>query len=179
MERIRSASFVGLPLLVLGWLGAHELAYELAGGDRHLHGYLAYAPLLAGTCAGLALAGFLARACGRSRSRLPLWAPVLVPTLGFALQELVERVVAVGGIPWGVALEPVFLLGLLLQTPFALAAALLARALTVVADAVTVAGRARPRFAPPSVLPRPAAAQLRQVAALAAGHAVRAPPARA
>lgn len=179
MERVRPASFVGLPLLVLGWLGGHELAYELVGGDRHLHGYLAHAPLLVGTCAAVALAGFLVRACGLARRRLPLWALAAIPALGFAVQEHVERAVQADGIPWGTALEPVFLLGLLLQAPFALAAALVARAVTAVADAVTLIRRSPARIEPLAALPLPAPAELRPVAALAAGHAGRAPPLRA
>jgi hypothetical protein len=176
MDRLRPASFVALPLLVLGWLGAHELAYELAGGGRHLHGYLAHAPLLAGACAAVALAGVLARACGLARRRLPLWALALVPTFGFVVQEHVERALEAAGVPWGTGLEPVFLLGLLLQAPFAVAAALLTRALTAVADAVAVRRGPRARFSPLPPLPRPAAPELRLVTALAAGHAGRAPP---
>ncbi|MGH2996803.1 MAG: hypothetical protein ACRDM9_10860, partial [Gaiellaceae bacterium] len=91
MERVRPASFVGLPLLVLGWLAAHELAYGLVGGDRHFHGYLAHAPVLVGTCTAVALAGIVARACGLAQRRLPLWALALVPALGFSVQEHVER----------------------------------------------------------------------------------------
>lgn len=176
MDRLRPASFVGLPLLVLGWLCAHELAYELARDDRHLHGYLAHTPLLAGTCAAVFFVGFLARAAGLARSPLPLWAPALVPTLGFTVQEHVERAVQLGGVPWGTVLEPVFLLGLLLQAPFAVAVALLARALTAVADAMAVRRRSCARFAASPVLERPTAAELRPVGALATGHAGRAPP---
>jgi hypothetical protein len=176
MERVRPAPFVGLPLLVLGWLGGHELAYGLVGSDRHLHGYLAHAPLLVGTCAAVALAGIVARACGLAQRQLPLWAVVLAPASGFAVQEHVERALQADGIPWGAALEPVFLIGLLLQAPFALAAALLARALTAVADAVTLVRRRRARTEPLSALPLPKTAELRPVAALAAGHAGREPP---
>jgi hypothetical protein len=81
-------------------------------------------------------------------------------------------------VPWGTALEPVFLLGLVLQLPFALAALLVARALTALADAVSARPAARPRIAFRLASRPPAHAELAGALALARGWAGRAPPVR-
>jgi hypothetical protein len=177
-----------LPLAVVGWLSAHAAAYGLVVPDAHErahllassgHGYLEHAPLLAATCVVLAAGGFFLRACGRGDGRIPAWALGILPVVGFAVQEFLERVLYGGGLSWGTALEPVFLVGLALQLPFALVAALVGRALTGLADAVASREPPRPRLAPRTDLPLPRAAERRSTAVLAAGHAGRAPPLRA
>jgi hypothetical protein len=178
VEHFRPAWLLGLPLLAVGWLSAHSLAYELVAVEEHGHGYLAQAPLFLSVCAAAVALALGRRVAGRLGLRMPAWAAGLIPLLGFTVQEHLERALGLGVVPWGTALEPVFLLGLALQLPFALAALVLARALTAVADAVSVQGDERPRFAEVPALPRPADTQLVLIPALAQGHAGRAPPVR-
>jgi hypothetical protein len=185
VARLRPAWLVGLPLAVLGWLTAHSAAYELAAPDEREraqilaasgHGYLEYAPLLVAACVALAVAGLVARARGRAGRPAPAWLVAALPLAGFAVQEHLERALSSGAIPWATALQPVFLLGLLLQLPFALGAALLARALTRLADAV--ASRSAPARRPRASLrlAGPVSALLPVPRALASGRAGRAPP---
>jgi hypothetical protein len=114
------------PLLAAGVLVAHEVAYRLtATRTGSTHGYLEHAPqvLVALTVVGLALAA-LTRA-----SRVPrLWVFPLAGLGAFALQEHVEAIAHGEQVPFLLS-SPAFLLGMLLQLPFALAAWLLARAL--------------------------------------------------
>jgi hypothetical protein len=178
VERFRPAWLLGLPLLAVGWLSAHSLAYELIAAEEHGHGYLAQAPLFLSVCAAAVALALGRRVAGRLGLSMPAWAAALIPLLGFTLQEHLERALGLGVVPWGTALEPVFLLGLALQLPFALAALFLARALTAVADAVSARGgeRALPSAAP--AVPRPAETVPALIPALAQGHAGRAPPVR-
>jgi hypothetical protein len=90
-----------------------------------------------------------------ARRRNPGWAFACLPFLIFALQEHVEYVVGHGHVPWLLAANPVFLAGLVLQAPFAIAAYMLARTLLGVAvaiaerrRAVRVAWRRRPPLCP-------------------------------
>jgi hypothetical protein len=189
MRRSRAGWLAGLPLLAAGWILAHQLAYELVppGGDDPAaalaetgHGYLEHVPFLLGGLAALAAAGLLARmAEGRSGSRtLPAWLFGTVPLLAFAVQEHLERVLH--GVPdaWATAAHPVFLVGILLQLPFGLAAALAARALLKAAD-VIARGRELPRPQRPAIrlVLVPRAVDLAPVSALARPCAGRAPPA--
>jgi hypothetical protein len=178
VERLRPAWLLGLPLLAVGWLSAHALAYELVPAAEHGHGYLAQAPLFLTLCAATVSVALAARIAGRRGRILPRWLAGALPLLGFAVQEHLERGLALGAVPWGTALEPVFLLGLVLQLPFALAALLVARALTALADAVAARPVARPRVACQLPSPRPDEAKLAGALALARGWAGRAPPVR-
>lgn len=178
MERLRPAWLLGLPLLAVGWLSAHALAYELVPAAEHGHGYLAQAPLFLTLCAATVSVALAARIAGRGGRTLPRWLAGALPLLGFAVQEHLERGLAFGAVPWGTAFEPVFLLGLVLQLPFALAALLVARALTALADAVAAGPAARPRIAFRLAPPPPAQAELAGALALARGWAGRAPPVR-
>ncbi|MGH3093447.1 MAG: hypothetical protein ACRDOG_14140 [Gaiellaceae bacterium] len=178
MERLRPAWLLGLPLLAVGWLSAHALAYELVPAAEHGHGYLAQAPLFLTLCAATVSVALAARIAGRRGRTLPRWLAAALPLLGFAVQEHFERGLALGAVPWGTALEPVFLLGLVLQVPFALAALLVARALTALADAVATRPASRPRIALRVAPPHPAQAELAGALALARGWAGRAPPVR-
>jgi hypothetical protein len=188
-RRSRAAWLAGLPLLAAGWILAHQLAYQLVppGGDDPAaglaatgHGYLDHLPFLLGGLAALAAVGLLARmAEGRRGSRsLPAWLFGTAPLLAFAVQEHLERVLQ--GVPdaWATVAHPVFLVGILLQLPFGLAAALAARALLKAAD-VVAAGREQPRprrrTIPLVLVPR--AADPAPVSALARRRAGRAPPA--
>src|SRR6266536_1122257 len=83
------------------------------------------------------------------------WAFACLPPLIFALQEHVEYVIGHGHIPWLLAANPVFLAGLALQAPFAVAAYVLAHALVDVAVAIAerrCAGRVARRGRPPVCL---------------------------
>jgi hypothetical protein len=184
-----------LPLAGVGWLTAHWLACVLVAPDAHDrarlhseagHGYLgAAAPLLV-ACAGALLLVGLALAIadglrGRAHSQLPGWPVALVPPLGFAVQEHLERWIASDAFPVGAALEPTFLAGIALQLPVALGALLAARAVLALGHLL---GRALP--APRSPRPRARAIErnplgrlepeLTRPPILATGHGERGPP---
>jgi hypothetical protein len=111
-------------------------------------------------------------------------AVALVPPLGFALQEHLERLIELNAFPYGAALEPTFLVGMALQAPFALGAVLLARAVLAVGHLV---GRGVAALRSPRARTRPAAPvlhtwrapSLARPSLLAMGHCERAPPATA
>jgi hypothetical protein len=82
-----------------------------------------------------------------------------------------------GDLPLATALEPTFVLGLLLQAPFALAAFLLARALLAVAERIgTFLASAPPAPILRILVHRPQRADLARRRVLARGWAGRAPP---
>jgi hypothetical protein len=113
-----------LTLSAAGVLVGHDLAYRLSGaGSDGLHGYLTHAPQLLVALSLPAL--LLALSGGRTRAPQP-WAFGLLGLGGFAAMEHLERLGH--GAPWLLA-NPVFLLGLVLQLPFALAAWWVARTL--------------------------------------------------
>jgi hypothetical protein len=125
-----------------GSFAAHSLAYRLVYPEAQIrlrilsasgHGYLAYAPLLFGMLAALIAVGFGAAVVDSARRRrtqpVPAWAFALLPPLGFAMQEFVERWLAGSNLPWWMVMQPTFRVGLLLQLPFALLAYALARLL--------------------------------------------------
>lgn len=155
--RRRSAWLVALPLLVVGSLAAHQLAYLFVAGDQAGallaetgHGYLDQLPtggLLGLTCLvlGLSLAG-VDRLRGAVDKAIPAWGVATIPLLGFALQEHGERYAATGHVPWAAAFDPTFLVGLALQLPFAGLAYLAARLLLrTVATLVAELAAATPR----------------------------------
>lgn len=185
-----------LSVCVASWLIAHSLAYRLvASGDegsgalveRSGHGHLAFSPYLMAvsvTVLVLALGGAVAAgAAGRARPGVPLAPFVLLPLLDYICHVGLESLQHGGEVSAGAALEPVFLLGLALQVPFALALLLLARTAIAWAEALGrgLTPRWRPRpFAPVSSAPprlligtehRPI------IPALASGCAERGPPA--
>jgi hypothetical protein len=187
---------VSLPLAVASWLGAHCLAYWLVspGGEHrmglhaeHGHAYLGYAPAIGLLGLAFVLAGVVL--CvgeglrGRRPSRPPLRLFALLPPVGFAVQEHLERLIGSGAVPYDLLVEPTFLVGLALQLPFALAALLLASALHSLAlglGAALARGVAFPRpvrCAPPLLLPLPAPPFFLAPSVLALGHGQRAPPA--
>jgi hypothetical protein len=158
----------------------------LATGHGYMVGYPAFLPLLSGVLGGMVLLGALwgiscdLRRVGRGAA-VPAWAFGLLPPLGFAIQEFLERWFMGVSFPWQVVLEPTFQVGLLLQAPFALVAFLVARLLLRIAERVgRVLGRRReggprrpvwvgaPAPSGPLFVPR--------VPVLAAGHAERGPP---
>jgi hypothetical protein len=133
-----------LPLAVVGSQLAHAVAYRLVTPDESErahelaasgHAYLAYAPGALAVCCVLvvlALAGELghllsARGAAPSRPSASSFA-VLAPAI-FVCQEHFERLFHDGVFPWDECLQPAFVIGLVLQLPFALSAFLLARLL--------------------------------------------------
>jgi hypothetical protein len=117
-------AIVGLPVVASGTFAAHAVAYGLLGAPGEgVHGYLGHLPQL---LALLTLPALLAAAvAGRSRS--PRAWPFAVAALSaFVAQEHLERLAHTGQVPFLLD-RPVFVLGLALQIPFALAAWLGAR----------------------------------------------------
>ncbi len=176
--------------MAAGSLAAHCLAYGIVEPDPHRradvlaatgHGYLAHAPLALAAGIALLLAALTGHAVrafrGGSSPRLT-WPVALVPLLGFALQEHLERLVS-GDLPLAAALEPTFLVGLALQLPFALAALLVARALAGAAEAVgrTLATAPRALALRPLGVAIGVDAPSPRLPALALRRAGRAPPA--
>jgi hypothetical protein len=184
----------GLSLCVACWLIVHSLAYRLiASGDggamveRSGHGHVAFSPYLMAASVTVLLvalgAAVAAGAAQRARPTIPLAPFVLLPLLDFIGHVGLESLRHGGELPAGAALEPIFLYGLALQVPFALAALLLAR--TAMAWAEGFGRGLTPRWrpaplasawpAPPRLLigteHRPA------IPALASGCAQRGPPA--
>lgn len=114
------------PLVAAGVLVAHLLAYRLTGTPSgSLHGYLDHAPqvLLVLAVVGLAVAGLAIRL--RTPSAWPFAAAAPAT---FVVQEHVERLAHDGVLPWLLG-SPAFMVGLLLQLPFALVVWVLARCL--------------------------------------------------
>jgi hypothetical protein len=102
-------------------------------------------PLLVGIGGAGLVAAVATSAAARRRARPAAWWIVAVlPLLAFAIQEHVEYALGHGEVPWTLAAQPTFAVGLLLQLPFAAAAYIGARLLLRLAESVTV------RFAPTS-----------------------------
>jgi hypothetical protein len=105
---------------------------------------------------------------------MPSWPLALVPLVGFALQEQLERLAS--GAPLE-PLAPTFLVGLALQLPFALAAVVLARRLARTAESFGRAAAASPpRGKPRAARPRPPRGSPALRPSLALAHPKRGPP---
>jgi hypothetical protein len=173
-----------------GVLAGHALGYRLAFGDPHAradalahsgHSYFSYLPFALTVCLGVLLAGLALQALSafRREPRRPATSPVIVllPPAAFVAQELLERLLHTGHLPWATVLQPAFLIGLALQLPFALAALLLAWALDSAAQAVGDALASRPRPAFDVFVPAPVGTPAApRPAGLARGYGERAPP---
>src|SRR5579871_3816004 len=137
----RAAAWLSaMPLMGAGSQVAHALAFRLvypqahvrlqallATGHGYMVGYPAFLPLLFGVLGGMVLVGLVwGVGCdlrrGGEHAAVPAWAFGLLPLLGFAIQEFLERWFMGVSFPWQVMLEPTFQVGLLLQLPFALVA---------------------------------------------------------
>jgi hypothetical protein len=140
---------LALPVMVVGSQVAHAIAYWWAYPQSNIragilahtgHGYLVYTPIALGFLGAIEAVVLAVAVLDRVRRRpvraLPPWAFVLVPALGYALQEHLERLVTVGIFPWWTVLEPSFWRGLVLQVPLGLIAFLIARLLLRTASAV-------------------------------------------
>jgi hypothetical protein len=171
MRKPLAAWSIAVALTTVGSIWAHELTYRIVAPDpdakalllaRTGHGYLDHAPLVLGVAVALALLGFGLRALasfrGRPTGAPPSWPFALLPLIGFALQEHLERFLHSGDLPLTAALEPTFLLGIGLQLPFALAALALARALLGLAERLghALGGHAPASLRRRALLPIPA-----------------------
>jgi hypothetical protein len=182
MARRRLVWLLSLPLATAGWLAAHSLAYSLVAPHDHHGGGLA-APILVACAITVLLAVAIHDGVRRSApARVPAWPVALLPPLGFVVQEHLERLIELNAVPWLTVLEPVFLVGLALQLPVALAVVALARAVLAVGHALgrylSVPQVPRPRscgLTPPRGAP--VAPVLARLPVLATGHGGRAPPA--
>jgi hypothetical protein len=194
MARRRGVWLLSLTLAAVGWLTAHSLAYVFVApeaehrSDLHAeagHGYLGAAPVLVACALTLLLAG-VAMAIhegvrGAPRAQVGIWPLALVPPLGFAVQEHLERLIELNAFPFGAALEPTFLVGMALQLPFAIAALALARRLLVLGHAAGARIAARRSWLPRAgavaqwvrAWPGP---QPPRRSILSTGHGERAPP---
>jgi len=166
MRRCGAPWLVSIPFMAAGCLAAHALAYHLISPPHERHGYLAYAPLFVGVLGAIALVGVLRR--GRTASPIVFAA---LPPLAFTVQEHAERLQPL-------FTEPAFLVGLLLQLPFALAALVAARAFVGLADLVLDALAAPPRRLWSPLRPEPVAVvHAPRLSPLAYSRSSRAPPA--
>jgi len=192
LRRPSLAWLLALALTVAGWISAHEVAYRLAMPHPHArastfaetgHTYFAYSSLVVALCLLVALlctTGLVARPQGlRPPSRRLLLLFMLLPPLGFTLQELMEGLLITGALPYEAASEPTFLLGIVLQLPFALAALTVARALLVFARCMArgVGGGGRQKLVSVELsLPPAVEARRPRLPALAFGYGERGPP---
>ena len=188
VDKARAAWLTSLGLLGVGWMLAHVVSYRIMVPDatergRMLmetgHGYFRPGDLLI-LCLTLTLAGIAV--CVLTRANEPHiaspWLLTLLPLIGFVIQEHVERLSVDGTLPTHLVTEPRFLLGFLLQVPFALAALVFARLLDTAARGLALrGGSAKPMlvladapWAPTVNARRP------RISALALRHGERAPP---
>jgi hypothetical protein len=190
--RRRLPWLVALPVMAAGSLAAHSLSYLFVSARASEHGAelserassgdAGYLVLFLGILAATAcVAGggrlLFGRRCRRG-SELSPWLFFVLPPLAFALQEFGERLLRTEAFPFHAALEPRFLLGLLLQLPFGLVALLLARLLLRVVERLVraLAGPKTPRLvAIGSGSPRQPL-DLPRIPALALGYPQRGPP---
>ena len=151
-----------------GLVAGHALGYRLAFADPHAradalahsgHSYFAYVPLALAVSLGVLLAGLMLQgaAAFRGEPRRAATSPliVLLPPIAFVVQEITERLIHTGHVPWTLPLQPAFLFGLALQLPFALAALLVAWVLDSAARAVGRALSASPRLVFQAFVPQP------------------------
>jgi hypothetical protein len=179
-----------MALIAIGSIMAHALGYLafIDPGERgeevaaNAHGLAAYVPLVLAILVAAVVVGLLSEAVSRANGRARGGASVrwflVLPPLGFAAQEAIERFMHVESFPWSGLHEPAFLAGLMLQVPLGLIAFFLAVWLTRVAIRI---GRflARRGLGPPhrAIAPRPGVRQEPRRSRLAAiGWAQRAPP---
>ncbi len=189
----RVAWVLSFALMAVGSLVAHSLAYRVVEPQHEMrghmmaetgHSYFVHWKTCVAICAAIVLLALLVSVFDRVRTgraaRLPMWLFALVPPVGFGVQEHLERFLHDGSFPWLASLEASFVVGVLLQFPFALAAWLAARALLALALGLVESLRSPPR--PRLVSTELTVFRLLDVAparipALALGHGQRAPPA--
>jgi hypothetical protein len=152
------AALSSIALAVTGAQLAHALAYRLAEPNAHDrahllsetgHSYLRVTSAGLGLVAAIVLFAlvFEVRAFGpaTSAARPRFWAFAAIAPATFLFQEHFERLLHDGAFPWSAVVERTFLLGILLQLPFALLAYCVAR-LMLGAARVLAALLARPHI---------------------------------
>ncbi len=199
--RRRLPWLLALPLMAAGSLAAHTVgrafvpvagspelghreAGELAGlHERASHGLAGHTVLWLGLIVAVISVAFVysvaVRLGIRRRRGLGSGCFFLLPLVAYSSQEVIERLLHAESFPFDAVFEPRFLLGLVLQFPFAAAAFALGWLLLR-------AGKRLVRFlnawrAPkPSALPAhdraPSTLPLTRVRALSRGHPLRGPP---
>jgi hypothetical protein len=142
VNRRRLTWLVSVALAAAGSLAAHAMGLlpHAAEGPGHMETGpepAAHVPLLAGLLAAVVLTWLANRAWSALRRRparsLPPGWFLVVPPLGWALQEAAERRLGVESFPFDAAREPAFAKGLLVQLVFGALAFLAARLLLAVA----------------------------------------------
>jgi hypothetical protein len=194
VSRRRLVWLLIVPLAAFGSQLAHALAYRLVTPDEveraHElavtgHAYLAHAPAALAVCSVLVLLALGAelRQLARGRTQAiqrpsAVAFAALAPSI-YVCQEHFERLFHDGTFPWDTAVQPAFVVGLLLQLPFAGAAYVLARVLLRAVRALGGLLIRRPRRRARAWAPRrPAIRFLRpRLPALALGYGSRGPPA--
>jgi hypothetical protein len=180
---------VSLPIALVGIEAAHAAANRLFGSPEGPGELFATSssgagllPIVAAFGAGMLLLGlgsrvFAARGRGRERMALPF---AYLPPVVFVALELAEGLLHGGRVPLGTLHEPTFVVGLLLQLPFAAAGYACARALNRLSDGVRglIERRRRrpPLPTPVTRVTRPAEDRPRPLR-LPRAHSGRAPPA--
>jgi hypothetical protein len=182
---------IALPLAVIGTLAGHAVGYRAAVPDAEAraqelaasgHGYLEFAPLVMGLCTAFALLAFVALVIHTSRGGRAGGAQVkliaAIPPLAYVLQEVLERLLHDGHLPWSALGSAPVVAGLLAQIPFALLAAAVAALLSSVAERIgAVVAAWRPASIVASVfLSLASAVDLPARPAPATGYAGRGPP---
>jgi len=203
--RRRLPWLLAIPFMVAGSFAAHGIGYVLFSpgarweGDEHASAELMAraeavrqtgsapglpVPWLIGLLAALLIVFLATRLVGRLRGRrsrglAPSWF-LMVPPLGYTLQEIVERTRDSYALVVHALHEPSFLVALALQLPFALAAYLVARALLAVAELVvrTLQGADPPvaERSAPIAWPSNSAGHRSEAAVLEGALCVRGPP---
>jgi LPXTG-motif cell wall-anchored protein len=189
--RRRLPWLVALPVMAAGSLAAHSLSYLFVsaraaeGGaeasERASTGSVSDLVLLLGILAATVVvaAGLLLVRRRRRGVEVSPWLFFVLPPLAFAAQEVAERLLRAEAFPFQAALEPRFLLGLLLQLPFGLLALLVARALLRAVERLvcTLARTPTPRLHTTVSWSPQQACELQRIPALALGYPQRGPPA--
>ena len=134
------AWLVALPLMLAGSQVAHMLAYRIVYPEASIrlhalietgHGYYGAVPLVLGVAGAVVLLSLSVSvadaARGRSVRPLPPWAFAVLPIVGFAIQEYLERWLDWGFFPWYAGAQPTFVVGIALQVPFGVLAYLAVR----------------------------------------------------
>ena len=191
--RQRAAWWLAVPILVVGEMVGHSLAYRIVAPDaarralllgRTGHAYLADLHPFVGVCLVLAAAAVVQRAAASFRDRpvrrVPSWRFALLPAFAFVLQEYTERLAYNGHVVWGTIAEPAVAVGVFLQIPCGLIALVVVRVLLRAAHEAgrALAARAPARRARASMLLLAPShrAERPSLVALARGVAERGPP---
>jgi hypothetical protein len=143
MSGRRLSWFLSVALATVGSLAAHALGLlpQAAEAPGHVEAgpeAAPHLPLVAGLLTAVVLTGLAHRAWNAIRRR-PVRPPasgwfLVVPPLGWALQEAAERRLGVESFPFDAAREPAFAKGLLVQVLFGVLAFLAARLLLAVVE---------------------------------------------